>query len=206
MGNYWILISMLVQSRLYRYIICDLRNLACHWYFIKMWNNFAISDISNKSRMHPESSWCLLLHWKMNLTWAYRSKNSHLAFIWFIFSLKQPCKCIALFLHFIPKVLWESRHRISYYLFDLCISVHFANWAWSRTVYLFIYLFCMGTSKEWKEVIAGQYALSEGTTRDCIFFSFIGQYMDSICHRNNVAHLYCTYSSVELKALYGHSH
>lgn len=38
------------------------------------------------------------------------------------------------------------------------------------------------------------------------FFSFIGQYMDSICHRNNVAHLYCTYSSVELKALYGHSH
>lgn len=39
-------------------------------------------------------------------------------------------------------------------------------------VEMFIF-FSTGASKEWKEVIAGQYALSEGTTRDCIFFSVL---------------------------------
>lgn len=99
---------------------------------------------------------------------------------------------VLLFLvHFIPKARWESGHRLSYYPFDLCISVHSASWAWSRNVYFFP---PCGTSREWKEVTARQYARSEGTTGDHICFSSIGQYMDSICHWNNVAHLYCPYS------------
>ena len=60
------------------------------------------------------------------------------------------------------------------------------------------------TSKELKEVMVGQHAVSEGATGECIFlffFNSLGQYMDSICHWYNAAHLYCACSSVELKAL-----
>lgn len=161
-----------------------------------------IFNSSNKSWMHAESSYCIFfLYWKNEFDFSITHfKNSHLVFLWFMFSLKQPC--VLLFLvHFIPKALWENGHRLSYYLFNLCISVHSKSWAWRRNVYFFP----MGTSKKWKKVTARQCALSERATKYCICFSCTGQYMDTICHWNNVTHLYCT-SSVELKALYGHSH
>lgn len=62
------------------------------------------------------------------------------------------------------------------------------------------------TSKELKEVMVEQHAVSEAATGECIFlffFNSLGQYMNSICHWYNVAHLYCA-CSVELKALCGH--
>lgn len=62
------------------------------------------------------------------------SKNSHLAFIWFIFSLKQPCKCVALFSSFIQKALWERGHRLSYYLWFV-FPIHSISGTWNRNSY-----------------------------------------------------------------------
>lgn len=45
---------------------------------------------------------------------------------------------VVLFLvHFISKALWERGHSLSYYLCDLCISVHSTSWIWSRNVFCF---------------------------------------------------------------------
>lgn len=147
------------------------------------------------------SSFVLKIEFDFNIK---HSKNRYLAFIWFIFSLKPPCKCVSLFSSFYSKGIMRK-------------------WAWTILLSIwFVYLSTLhklsmkqkclfppspsrGNSKELKEVIAGQYAVSEGATGNCIFFSSVRQYMDNICQRNNVAHLYCICSSVELKALYGHS-
>lgn len=143
------------------------------------------------------SSFVLKNEFDFNIT---HSKNSHLAFMWFIFSLKQPCKCVALFSSFIQKALWESGHRFSNYLWFVYLSTPHK---WERKQKCLFFL--MGTSKEWKEVTARQFAPSEGVTGNCICFSSVGQCIDRICQWNNVAHLYWMYS-VELKPLYGCSH
>lgn len=100
------------------------------------------------------------------------SKNRHLAFIWFIFSLKPPCKCVSFFSSFYSKGIMRK-------------------WAWTILLSIwFVYLSTLhklslkqkclfppspsrGISKELKEVIAGQYAVSEGATGNCIFFSSV---------------------------------
>lgn len=102
------------------------------------------------------------------------SKNSHLTFLWFIFSLKQPCKCVALFSSFLYQRYYEKVGMNSPIICLICVSPYTPQVGHKAELFV---LFPMGTSKEWKEVIAGQYALSEGATRNCIFFSVL---LDSI--------------------------